>query len=152
LAILLIGAVVGQLIVGRDPLDAAWRAAIPIILLAMAAPLTFLAGRWFDPVVPMAAALAGFALVTQFTFALERSERERNRALLRHFVAPQVVEELLDDPERELGLGGSRQQVCVLFADVRGFTQFAERHTPEEVIDVINTYMTALREALYAHG
>jgi adenylate cyclase len=150
--VLLIGAGVGHVCVGRDPFDAAWRVAIPVFLIGAGSLSAFLRGSWLDPVVPAAAALAAYALVTQFTFALERSERDRNRALLRHFVAPQVVEELLDDPERVLGLGGSRQQICVLFADVRGFTRFAEGHTPEEVIEVINAYMTALREALYDHG
>jgi adenylate cyclase len=107
---------------------------------------------WLDPVLPLIAAVLAFMLVTQFTFSLEHVALQRNRALLQRFVAPQVVEELLEDPENKLGLGGRRQRICVLFADVRNFTPFAERHTSEEVIETINAYMTALTEALHAYG
>lgn len=58
----------------------------------------------------------------------------------------------LEDLENELGLGGRREKVCVLFADVRGFTQFAELHTPEEVIEITNAYLTAMTQAMFAHG
>jgi adenylate cyclase len=62
------------------------------------------------------------------------------------------LDELLRrDPERPLNLGGERRQVCVLFADVRNFTGFAETHTPEQVIEAVNRYMTALTHVLHAH-
>lgn len=155
---LLVAAVVGQLCARRDPFAASWRLAVVLFLLIAPATLSFAFDRtWMDPVVPVAGAVGAFLLATQLTFTLERNERERNRRLLRHFVAPQVVEELLEemmaDPDR-LGLGGKRQWVSVLFADVRGFTRFTEQHheQPEEVMRVINAYMTALTEAVFAHG
>ena len=43
-------------------------------------------------------------------------------------------------------------EVAVLFADVRGFTQFAEAHPPEEVMRVVNAYLAALTDALNTHG
>jgi adenylate cyclase len=61
------------------------------------------------------------------------------------------VEELLDR-SGQLALGGERRPVCILFADMRGFTPFAESHTAEEVIAVINRYTTAMTGALLTHG
>jgi class 3 adenylate cyclase len=152
LGTLLLAMLVGHLSVGRAPLDALWRVSIPVFgAVAFALAETTSGGAWVDPIVPVLAAGFAFLLVNQFTFGLERDERERNRALVRRFVAPQVVEEMLDDPQGKLGLGGVRRQVCVLFADVRDFTGFAERHTPEQVIAAVNRYMGALTEALYAH-
>jgi class 3 adenylate cyclase len=150
---LLTGVLVGHLCGGRTPLQATLRLGMVFFLvLLLSAWVMLFRSTWIDPVAPAAAALGSFLLVTQLTFALERDERERNRNLLQRFVAPQVIEELLDDPERRLGLGGTRQKVCILFADVRNFTQFAEQHTPEEVIEATNTYLTAMTEALHAHG
>ncbi len=149
----LVALLVGQLSLRRDPLNAAWRLAVTglaLVVVSLAQLLFF--GRWLDPVEPLLAALIAAMLVVQVTLLLERSERERNRALLQRFVAPQVVDELLEDPEGRLGLGGTRQQVCVLFADVRGFTPFSEQHTPEEVVEVMNAYMTGLTIALHQHG
>lgn len=149
----LFGLVAGHLSLRRDPFSAAWRIGLAVLLLVVAISLAFLLRLiWIDPVLPLIAAALAFMLVTQFTFSLEHVALQRNRALLQRFVAPQVVEELLEDPEAKLGLGGRRQRICVLFADVRNFTPFAERHTSEEVIETINAYMTALTEALHAYG
>ena len=149
----LFGLVAGHLSLRRDPFSAAWRIGLAILLLTVVISLAFLLrSTWLDPVLPLIAAALAFMLVTQFTFSLEHVALQRNRALLQRFVAPQVVEELLADPENMLGLGGRRQRICVLFADVRNFTPFAEQHTSEEVIETINAYMTAMTEALHAYG
>ena len=147
------GLVTGHLCLRRDPFRAGWRIGLAVLTLVIGITLAFvLRLLWLDPVLPMIAAAIAFMLVTQFTFSLEHVALQRNRALLQRFVAPQVVEELLEDPENKLGLGGRRQRICVLFADVRNFTPFAEKHTSEEVIETINAYMTALTEALHAYG
>ena len=72
--------------------------------------------------------------MTQFTFTIARGERDRNRNVLRRFLPPQIIDQMVDDPETKLGLGGKRRPVVVLFADVRGFSGFAERRTPEETV------------------
>ncbi len=150
---ILFGLVAGDLSLRRDPFSAAWRIGLAVMLLVVVISLAFLIRlTWIDAVLPLIAAVLAFMLVTQFTFSLEHVALQRNRALLQRFVAPQVVEELLEDPENKLGLGGRRQRICVIFADVRNFTPFAERHTSEEVIETINAYMTALTEALHAYG
>src|SRR5581483_10405889 len=117
LGTLLFGAWVGHRCVGRDPLDAGWRTVIPIFLVFLLAILAFLRGTWIDPVAPITAILGAYLLVTQFTFALERTERD----WLRRFLAPEAVEEVLATADDRLGLQGKRQMVCVLFADARGF-------------------------------
>lgn len=150
---LALGLLAGVACLRRDPLQASGIVAAVLVgtfLLSAYAILSH--GLWIDVVVLTLAVLGSGLLVTRLTFALERDERERNHNLLRRFVAPQVVHELLDDPERKLGLGGRRERICVLFADARDSTGFAERHTPEQVIEVTNLYMTALTEALFAHG
>lgn len=150
---LLFGLVAGHLCLRRDPFNAAWRIGLAALILTVFVSLAFIIElTWIDPVLPLIASVIAFMLVTEFTFSLEHVALQRNRALLQRFVAPQVVEELLEDPEGKLGLGGQRQRICVLFADVRNFTPYAERHTSEEVIETINAYMTALTEALHAYG
>ncbi|MCC6443600.1 MAG: hypothetical protein IT210_09130 [Armatimonadetes bacterium] len=153
LGILLLGALIGHLCLKRDPFHTIWLLGVAVLLIMGGILLACIFGNlWLDPVIPSLTVLLAYLLVTEFTYSMERTERERNRALLQRFVAPQVVDELLEDPEAKLGLGGTRQRVCVLFVDARGFTQFAEQHTPEQVIEIINTYMTALTEVLHAHG
>lgn len=153
LATIVVALMVGQFSLGREPSRAGGLvAAVSLAVMAAAVGGLVAAGVWFDPILPLLAAALAALLVTQLTFTLEREEHERNRGLLERFVAPQVVDELLEDPERELGLGGRRRRICVLFADIRDSTSFAEQHTPEEVIEAVNRYLTALTEELYRHG
>lgn len=147
------GLLVGQLCLRRSPAPATAILLGFLLALVVACTATFVvADLWIDMLIPCLAAIGAYLLVTQFTFRLERTERDRNRAMLQRFVSPKVVEELLDDPEAKLGLGGTRQSVCVLFADIRGFTGFSEQHTPEEVVETSNAYLTAMTDSLLEHG
>jgi GAF domain-containing protein len=63
---------------------------------------------------------------------------ERQRAELARF-APQAAS-LLSTPEGEQLLAGHRREITALFADLRGFTAFAESAEPEEVLGVLREY------------
>ncbi|MFN3650797.1 MAG: adenylate/guanylate cyclase domain-containing protein [Armatimonadota bacterium] len=152
LIVLFFGVLTGYVCAGRGPLDAGWRVMFAIVVIVGASVVLYLEREWLDPVLPIVTvALAGF-VVTQLTFAMESDERERNRQVLSRFLPPQLVERLIDDPDARLKLGGARQQVCVLFADVRNFTRFAELASPEAVVETTNAYLTAMTGALFEHG
>jgi PAS domain S-box-containing protein len=70
----------------------------------------------------------------------ESEERKRVRELFSRYVAPSVVEQLLSTPAG-IQLGGMREDVTILFADVRGFTGFSEQREPEEVVAMLNSYL-----------
>jgi class 3 adenylate cyclase len=76
------------------------------------------------------------------------TERRRLEAL-RRYVSPAVVQRLLEDPAN-LRLGGQRQEVTILFADIRGFTSFSESRDPEQIVDVLNGYLAIGAEAVLA--
>lgn len=75
---------------------------------------------------------------------------ERQRTELARF-APQVAG-LLTSPEGEQLLAGHRREITALFADLRGFTAFAEQAEPEEVLGVLREYHTAVGELAVANG
>lgn len=78
----------------------------------------------------------------------------RNRLLrqvLDRFLAEDVTDIILTDPERYLQLGGEMRSVTVLFADIRGFTRFTEEHTAEQVIDTLNRIFQALSKVVFEH-
>jgi class 3 adenylate cyclase len=76
---------------------------------------------------------------------------ERQRTELSRFISPQVAE-LISSKEGERLLAGHRAYISCLFADLRGFTAFAETAAPEELIDVIGTYHEMLGELIPIHG
>lgn len=75
---------------------------------------------------------------------------DRQRTELARFV-PQVAE-LLSSAEGEQLLAGHRREITALFADLRGFTAFAEQAEPEEVLGVLRQYHTAVGELAVANG
>jgi adenylate cyclase len=75
-------------------------------------------------------------------------ERRRVRSLFGRFVPDTVVDELLEVEDGSGGIAGKRQDATVLFCDLRGFTTFAESAGPELVIEVLNTYLGEMSEAI----
>ncbi|HET7717747.1 MAG TPA: adenylate/guanylate cyclase domain-containing protein [Bauldia sp.] len=49
-------------------------------------------------------------------------------------------------------LGGERREVAILFADIRGYTAFAEPRSPETVVEVLNYYFQRLADLVAAHN
>ncbi len=78
----------------------------------------------------------------------ERKKLEAQRGLLQRMVSPAVLDQI--DPN-SLQIGGKKVDITVLFADVRGFTAYSEKHTPEELVAVLNRYLAAAAEAVLAN-
>ena len=79
----------------------------------------------------------------------ESAEHARIRELFGHYVAPSVVERMLSSTGA-IQLGGSREDVTILFADVRGFTGFSERRQPEEVVAMLNQYLALATSEIFS--
>ncbi len=70
--------------------------------------------------------------------------------MFRRYVSPAVVDRLPSNPS-DLELGGHRQEVTILFADIRGFTSFSEHLTPEDLVDVLNQYLSMAASSILAY-
>lgn len=107
-------------------------------------------GQYLPPV--DAIGMAWIAFVGRSAFDSLRQFRER-RFLKQAFgghVSPVVMNEILAG---NVHLGtGKRQRVCVLFADIRGFTTRSEQTPPEAIIELLNGYFAQMTEAIHKHG
>ncbi len=77
-------------------------------------------------------------------------EKEMIKRAFSRYVAPEVVEEVLKDPEH-LMLSGERREATVLFCDIRGFTAISERLSPEQVVSLLNDFYTLMIETVSKH-
>ncbi|HTX89715.1 MAG TPA: adenylate/guanylate cyclase domain-containing protein [Anaerolineales bacterium] len=75
----------------------------------------------------------------------ERKRLEAQRRLLERMVSPAVLDQINPD---SLQMGGQERDITVLFADIRGFTTYSEKHTPEDLVAVLNRYLAAGAEAV----
>lgn len=72
-------------------------------------------------------------------------KRDRERDLFGRMVSPEVREKLL---AAQLKLGGENRQVAVLFSDIRDFTTLCEGMRPDEVVEMLNEYLTEMTAAV----
>jgi class 3 adenylate cyclase len=92
------------------------------------------------------------ALASQLSIGLENARLYRQLdGLFRQYMSPDVATALLADPT-QARLGGDVAEVTVLFADLRGFTPFSERTTPDRVVAMLNQYFGRAVPVLLANG
>jgi len=65
-------------------------------------------------------------------------------------VSSSVVNEMLKSPEK-LKLGGDKKDLSVLFSDIRGFTTISEGLTPEELVHLLNEYLTVMTDIVFKY-
>ncbi len=73
------------------------------------------------------------------------------RATFGRYLTDDIVADILEKPEG-LKLGGDARTVTIMMADIRGFTAISDRHSPEQVVSLLNTYLAAMTEVIMAYG
>jgi adenylate cyclase len=155
-----------------------WADVLAIAVLGLVAPLVALRFKIVPATLAGLVALAGFLVIAQLLFnhgtvltvlyaagagvaailatgaihgLTVAFEREQARDAFARFVPEAVVDQVLADADG-VRLGGVRRAATVLFSDLRGFTSFSETLEPEQVIEALNRYLTAMSEAILDHG
>ena len=75
--------------------------------------------------------------------------RDEQLALVRRFATSEVVDDLTSSG---FSLGGKLIDASAMFSDIRSFTTLTESQSPEETIELLNTYYTLMFEAINGHG
>jgi len=75
----------------------------------------------------------------------DKKRLEKQRSMFERMVSKAVIDQL--DPD-QLQLGGKRNQITTLFADVRGFTSFSEKYDPEQLVKILNRYLSEAANAI----
>jgi adenylate cyclase len=118
--------------------SAAAFAACLLVLAAGYAALEY--GDTRLPVVaPIVTIAAAYAAGAAYRFTLNNRERRLIKRAFKNFVAPAIVDQMLDDPSK-LKLGGEEYEVTVLFSDLEGFTSLSERVTPQQLTAHLTAY------------
>ena len=98
-------------------------------------------------------AIAGQAALTLQNASLSRriTAETASRAHLARFLSPALVEQAARGVVN-LGGGGEIQEATILFADIRGFTEMSEAHSPKAVVSMLNEHFEEMVEIVFAHG
>ena len=143
-----IGMLVAYLVARSGPAVAALAGLVAILGVVATSWMAYqYGGLLFDPVYPSLAVVATYLAASLPSYIATERERARVRSAFSSYVAPQLVEQLVETRD-ELKLGGEMREVTLLFADVRQFSRIAERLDAEGVVDFINDLFTPLSDVI----
>ncbi len=127
---------------------------ISVFFFALPAAISALAfwnEFWLDFVGPEFAVLLSFITANILNYGFEGRERRFIKNVFRHYLSPDVIERILDDPSL-LQLGGERREITSFFSDVAGFTSISEALSPEDLVQLLNVYLSEMTEIILDSG
>jgi len=78
-----------------------------------------------------------------FHYIKASKERKFIKKTFMHYMAPELVNQLLKSP-KTLKYGGDLQEITVLFSDIRSFTEYTEKHSPQATVGILQEYLTEM--------
>lgn len=132
--------------------------AIPVLILGGILSIILVSGAWYfflfknsliDVVFPLISSMAVFGILVFVNYSREEIQRSRIRSAFGQYLSPDLVEQLVQDPDK-LVLGGETRDLTILFADVRRFTAISElyRDDPKGLTLLMNRFLTPLSNAI----
>jgi len=106
---------------------------------------------YIQMVPPLVTLLVSYVAILFYRFINEEKEKRRIKRSFGQYVSRSVLDEILSNPNLAK-LGGERRDMSILFSDIRSFTTISEGMTPEEVVDLLNEYLTKMTDVVYKHG
>lgn len=85
-------------------------------------------------------------------YLLEKLHRRKLLSTFKQYMASQVVDKLTKGNDFEIKLGGEKRDIAVMFVDIRGFTSMSENLQPEQVVQILNEYLTLTTESIFKHN
>ena len=86
-----------------------------------------------------------FITIVVYRIMTEERDKARIRNMFGKYVSPKVVDQILENPPE---LGGVDKELTVSFSDIRGFTTLSESMTPQELVNHLNQYLTAMTDII----
>lgn len=132
-------------------------ASLPIIIAVLAATagasyyLFSAQSLLIDASFPILCTAALFTILIYGNFSRAEAQRRQVRAAFSQYLAPSLVDRLVNDPAK-LELGGEQREMTFLFTDIAGFTAFAENIDPVVLTRTLNAYLDQMCQIVMAHG
>lgn len=122
-----------------------------LLIPAAAAAAAFSSGVWLEFTAPLFAAVLAFVLAVFMNYRVEGRQKRFIRQVFNHYLSGHVIERIIAEPDR-LKLGGEQREVSSFFSDVAGFTSISEGLSPEELVQMLNRYLSEMSDIILKSG
>jgi adenylate cyclase len=99
--------------------------------------------RWLELIFPEVALALTFGTAATVEYVTEGKQRRLMRAAFDKYMSADVVEEIMRNPEA-IKLGGEKKEISIFFSDIAGFTSISEKMPPEDLVALLNRYLSAM--------
>ncbi len=119
--------------------------------VVLGSAVAFRLGWWVDFIVPLVGLLLVFLVTALLRYVLEGQQKRFIRRAFGQYLHPEVVRQVADQPEL-LRLGGRKMDLTVFFSDVASFTGISESLPPEDLVNLLNRYLTRMTRIVMDEG
>lgn len=93
------------------------------------------------------ACIISYVLSFLYNFIVFHREKRKITAAFKSYISPQVLKNILSQ-KVDLTVGGERKSLTILFADIKGFTDFSDTHGPEEVLNFLKAFFSEMNKVI----
>jgi len=124
-----------------------------ILMYPIVAIFRFDSGIIYNLLYPLLSIVLTYFAIIGAYYLIESRQRKWISSVLGKYVSDEVAKQILERGEEALNLKGKRKTVTILFSDVRGFTSMSEKMEPEEVVSILNKYLSRMTDIVFEnHG
>ena len=91
-----------------------------------------------------------FVSVIGYRIVTEKQQKQFVKKAFSQYISPQLLDKLMGNPEL-LEVGGEKREMTVLFCDIRGFTSLSEQVDAEELVELLNVYLSRMSAVILEH-
>jgi adenylate cyclase len=102
-------------------------------------------------VAPVFALVMSYGSSTAVRYATTGRELRRTRGMLDRYIAPQLVNYVMENLDT-IHLAGDKRELTILISDVRNFTTMTEKSEPMELIALLDDYLSAMTEIIFKYN
>jgi len=100
-------------------------------------------GLILNLVYPLSVIILVYISITAYKYFTESKQKRFIKNAFSTYLAPAVVKQLIESPEK-LVLGGEQRVITAFFSDIQGFTSISEGLAPEELVELLNEFLTEM--------
>ena len=116
-----------------------------VLIMAGGSAYFIFTGSYFAIVTPGLIVFLTFLVLAVVNFLLTAQDRTFIRSAFGHYMSAAVINAVLADPEK-LKLGGEKKYMTAMFTDVKGFSTISEKMPPEDLVHLLNLYLTGMSD------
>jgi adenylate cyclase len=106
---------------------------------------------WLDQLGISFALLIPSVSIAAVKLMKEESQKQFIKSAFSLYLSPGVIDRIIDNPDA-LGLGGEEREITIFFSDVAKFSTISERLAPQELVALLNEYLSEMTDIILKHG